>query len=252
MVLLGAGPSVASRHVAKSLPDDAIDQPRRTAGANAVPVWHPLALVALIVSVAVAGRLLPANAHELHGRGEPIAGAYVPMLLVNWGLLLYVCRVGRPRFAFAELAGLRAYTPRRAVGDAALALLVAACLFGGETAWEIGFGSPGSSATDALLPSTLVERIVWCAVAVSVGISEELVYRGYLATELARVTTSPLAGLLGQALLFAVAHAEQGGTTMLRFFVYAVGLGVLAIKRGSLVPGMLAHAGIDLYAGLSH
>jgi hypothetical protein len=39
---------------------------------------------------------------------------------------------------------------------------------------------------------------------------------------------------------------------MARFFVYAVGLGALALGRRSLVPGILAHAGLDLFAGLSH
>ena len=238
--------------VAKSLPTDATNEPRSALGGGAVPAWHPLALISLILLVSVTGFVLSPHAPSVHAPPHRILGAYVPLLLVSWGLLLYVCRVGRPRFEFAELAGLHAYDSLRACGDAALALLAASFLVGGEVLWEGAFGAVRSEAAEALLPSTALERVVWCAVAVSVGISEEIVYRGYLARELGRWLASPLAGIFGQALLFALAHGEQGPATMLRFFVYASGLGALAFKRRSLVPGMLAHAGVDLLAGLSH
>jgi membrane protease YdiL (CAAX protease family) len=209
--------------------------------------------VCLLLLVSITGTLLAGRQSELVGaHGAPIVHAYLPLLVVNWALLLYVCRLGRPRFAFAELAGLRAATPARVLGDVGLALLAASLLVAGETGWRFAFGNAENAATSALLPSTPVERVVWCAVAVSVGVAEEVVYRGYLASELARWTSSRAGGVLGQALLFALAHGEQGPSAMLRFFVYAVGLGALALARGSLVPGMLAHVGIDLVAGLSH
>jgi membrane protease YdiL (CAAX protease family) len=234
------------------LPKEAFDQSVSALGPTTVPIWHPLALVTLLVLVATAGHFLPGTSSAFPARGERIVNAYVPMLLVNWGLLLYVCRVGRPRFAFAELTGIRGYTAVRLATDVALAVLTAAGLMGGEMAWELAFGDARSSAVDALLPSTFLERIVWCVVAVSVGIAEEVVYRGYLLRELSHWTKSRSLGLLAQAVLFALAHGEQGLGAMARFFVYAVGLGALALARRSLVPGMLAHAAIDLLAGLTH
>lgn len=219
---------------------------------SAVPAWHPLALVGLVLLVSSTGILLSASHHEVAGvPGPRIVGAYVPMLFVSWGLLLYVCRVGRARFEFTELAGLRAYTPARAAGDVALALTAALVILGGEALWHAAFENARSAAVELLLPSTPAERAVWCVVAVSVGVSEEVVYRGYLATELARFTSSSSAGVLGQALLFAFAHADQGAGTALRFFCYAAGLGALARVRRSLMPGILAHVGLDLLAGLT-
>jgi uncharacterized protein len=176
----------------------------------------------------------------------------VPFLLTSWGLLLYVCRVGRRRFAFTELVSTGAYTPSRAFMDLVLACCVAAVLIGSEVVWHAVFGGARNPAAQASLPTTPLEHAVWCVVAVSAGISEEVVYRGYLTTELTRFTASRAGGVLGQALLFALAHGEQGGGAMLRFFFYAVGLGVLALARRSLVPGILAHVGLDLVAGLSH
>lgn len=221
---------------------------------NAVPAWHPAALVTLILLVSATGALLsaPPTAPPMHG--TRIGQAYVPLLLVNWGFLLYVCRIGRPRWAFSELAGLRAYTPftpSRVVRDVALAVVAAAALIGGELAWQLVFGMTRNAAASAMLPQTSLERAVWCAVAVSAGVSEELVYRGYLVAELERWTASPLAAVLGQALLFSLAHGQQGMGAMLRFFAYAAGLGALALARRSLVPGILAHVGVDLVAGLS-
>jgi membrane protease YdiL (CAAX protease family) len=224
------------------------------ARAALVPVWHPAALVALMLLVSAVGGVLSAQQHALPAPrgGSLVVRAYVPLLLVSWGLLLYVCRVGRSRFVFAELVASGAYTPRRALGDVALSCLAASMLIGGEVAWQAAFGAARNAAAEALLPSTALERVVWCAVALSAALSEEIVYRGYLATELTRWTASRAAGVLGQAALFALAHGEQGGGAMLRFFVYASGLCVLARARRSLVPGILAHAGVDLLAGLGH
>jgi membrane protease YdiL (CAAX protease family) len=225
----------------------------RAAAPNTVPAWHPAALIALMLLVAATGSVLSARHAELPPPHRSLVlGAYVPLLLVNWGLVLYACRVGRPRSAFTELAGTAGYTLRRACVDVALACCVAAVLLGGEAAWQLAFGAGRNAAAEALLPVTAPERAAWCLVAVSVGVSEELVYRGYLVDELTRASGSRVAAVLGQALLFGLAHADQGSSAVLRFFCYAVGLAVLALTRRSLVPGMIAHVAVDLLAGLSH
>ncbi len=224
----------------------------RAVHASRVPAWHPAALVALMLLVSAVGTVLSSRGSELTApHGPLVLRAYVPFLLVSWGLLLYVCRVGRRCFVFTELVAAGAYTPWRAFVDVALACGGAAVLIGAEVVWHSAFGGARNPAVEALLPSTPLERAVWCVVAVSAGISEEVVYRGYLVTELTRFTASRAGGVLGQALLFALAHGEQGASAMLRFFCYALGLGVLARARRSLVPGMLAHIGVDLLAGLS-
>jgi membrane protease YdiL (CAAX protease family) len=225
----------------------------RAVDPRTVPAWHPTALVALMLLVSAAGSVLSARHSTLaEPHGPLILRAYLPLLLVSWGLLLYVCRVGRPRFVFGELVRSGVYTPSRLLSDVALGCCAGAALIAGEVGWQSAFGSARNAAAAALLPSTSLERAVWCVVALSAGVSEELVYRGYLALELTRFTGSRAVGVLGQALLFALAHGEQGSGAMLRFFVYAVGFGVLARARRSLVPGMLAHVGVDLIAGLGH
>jgi membrane protease YdiL (CAAX protease family) len=220
---------------------------------NAVPAWHPLALVALMLSVATVGLIsLGTGPRDASLDASRIIDAYLPMLAVSWGLFLYVCRVGRSRSAFVELAGLEGYSVRRALGDGVLALLVAIALVLGELAWQVAFGGTRSARVDALLPVTASERAAWCVVALSAALTEEVVYRGYLRRELGRLLGGPAFGVVGQAVLFALAHGEQGCGAMLRYFAYAIGLAVLAQRRGSLVPGMLGHAAVDLAAGLAH
>jgi membrane protease YdiL (CAAX protease family) len=107
-----------------------------------------------------------------------------------------------------------------------------------------------NAAIAQLLPSTEAERLTWLVVAVSVGFCEEVVYRGYLQTQLAAFTRSRTLGVALQAALFGIAHLEQGPASALRIGAYGLVLGVLASARGSLLPGMLCHIGIDLASGL--
>ncbi|HSU41817.1 MAG TPA: CPBP family intramembrane glutamic endopeptidase [Polyangiaceae bacterium] len=130
-------------------------------------------------------------------------------------------------------------------------MALAAALILGELGWQFAVGDVRNARVDMLLPLTRVERAVWCAVALSAAFSEEVVYRGYLARELTRLSARPAVGVLGQAVLFGLAHGEQGSGTMLRFFVYAVGLALVAAARRSLVPCIIGHASVDLLAGFA-
>lgn len=197
------------------------------------PWWHTAALAVVIVSVAVAGSLSP------HGQqpASRIAAVYVPTIVVQIGLVFWVSRALRSRSVLRELVG------RAALADVPLALALAAVVVGGE----LVFGSPSESAL-AILPRTGSERVVWILLAASVGFAEELVYRGYLVVQLRALTRSSAAAVVLQALLFAVAHAYQGAGAMLRFAVYALAFGAVAVRRGSLWPTILCHVGIDALA----
>lgn len=100
-----------------------------------------------------------------------------------------------------------------------------------------------------LLPETGLERVVWLAVAASAGFCEEVVYRGYLQLQLTTFTGSALAGIVLQAALFGVAHADQGLQAVPRAALCGLMLGALARARKSQWPGILCHAGVDLASG---
>jgi membrane protease YdiL (CAAX protease family) len=211
------------------------------------PPWHTAVLIALILGVAALGTWLSGGPHDvtpLPASGSRITALYLPMITVQWGLAVYVCRIGRGESALGSLVGRTWHTIRGAAVDVAVAI---ACV-GLVLALEHALGPPSAgraAAVSALLPHTLAERGVWSAVALSAGVCEELVYRGYLQTQLRAFTGSAAAGVLVQGALFGIAHGEQGAGAAARAAVYGVVLGLLALSRKSLVPGMLTHVAID-------
>jgi hypothetical protein len=212
------------------------------------PRWHSAALIALMIAVAVTGTLLartdgPMAAPSGGGR---VVRVYLPMLLVNAGLTFYVCRVGRARNVLRSLLGRGWDSIGRACTDLALALAAGLVIEGAEAA----FATWHQTAASLLLPHTLAERTIWILVAMTVGSCEEIVYRGYLQTQLTAFTHRASVAIVLQALLFGMAHGDQGLAVALRFTVYGVMLGALARWRRSLFPGIACHIGIDLASGL--
>lgn len=212
--------------------------------------WHTGALIGLIVAVATTGAVLQ-NRGILAGTpaaSSRILTIYVPMIVVQCGLVAYVCRIGRQHNVLGQLIGERWTTLRPAIIDVALALLLALMI--GASEWcarTVGMTNSVSSAD--VRPHALVERFAWIAVAVSVGSGEEIVYRGYLRTQLTAFTRSSGAGILLQAVLFGIAHADQGTSTAARFVLYGLAFGSLAWWRRGLLAVMIGHVLIDLAAG---
>ena len=219
------------------------------------PPWHTAALVAVMLAVAITGSLLqraappPVSAALPGSSSTRIWQQYLPLLLVNGLLVLYVARLFRTRNALSDLVGRLWRRPADAAIDAAFAVLAFALIVAIEALTAPLFAGRNAAVT-ALLPSTGAERLTWLFVASVVGACEELVYRGYLQTQLGAFTRSATLGLVLQAALFGLAHLEQGAGSALRIAVYGLGFGLLALRRASLLPGILCHVGIDVASGL--
>ena len=101
---------------------------------------------------------------------------------------------------------------------------------------------------DALLPRTAVERRGFARLALTAGVCEELLYRGFLLAVV--VAEAPELGpwrlVLVSALAFAVAHTYQGVAGMLTAGVLGAGFGVLFLGTGSLLLPVLLHVLVDL------
>lgn len=236
---------------ASSLP--ARDTTPRVESPDLADRWHTAALITLILGVAVVGTLLSrlSNLPAPPLDRSRIAGSYVPSIVVQWSLLVYVCRVGRTRNALPSLLGARSWTPREVGIDLLLAsagsLLIQACELVGAK-W---LGAVDDLGLAAILPRSWPERLAWIVVAVSAGFCEEVVYRGYLQTQLTAFTRRASMAIVLQACLFGIAHAEQGLGTIIRVAFYGLGFGVLAWWRKGLVPGIVCHVWIDLHSGLA-
>ncbi len=215
------------------------------------PAWHTAALVALLLAVSSTGAWLASRSSAIAAAppSSRITAVYLPVIGVSWALAIYVCRIGRAHNAFASLIGRRWNSVARASTDVALALIGWVAIVAFDLAWARWLGGErGGIAT--MLPHTWAERLTWVAVALSVGVCEEIVYRGYLQTQLSAFARSATIGIVLQAILFGIAHGEQGAGAVIRMTIYGVAFGALARWRRSLLPGITCHVVIDLASGL--
>ncbi len=99
-----------------------------------------------------------------------------------------------------------------------------------------------------LIPTRPAEWNWFRPLAVSAGICEEIMFRGYLVWLL-----QSRLGLYGAAavsvVIFGLAHGYQGGKFGTRAFLAGLGMQALALATGSIVPGIALHALIDLGSG---
>jgi membrane protease YdiL (CAAX protease family) len=102
-----------------------------------------------------------------------------------------------------------------------------------------------------LLPATGYERIVFVAVALTAGLCEEFLYRGWLLNVIAAASGSVFVALIVSSIVFGLAHFYQGPNGMLGAGVLGVVFGTLFIVSGSLFPVQALHALIDLNNGLA-
>ena len=104
---------------------------------------------------------------------------------------------------------------------------------------------------ERLLPRRAVEFGPYCALAVTAGVCEEFLYRGFAITALYRAGMASWAVVTISSVLFGLAHAYQGrggivGTMLLGFlFAWA------RLTFASLIPVMMWHAAVDLAAGVA-
>ncbi len=101
-----------------------------------------------------------------------------------------------------------------------------------------------------LLPRGPVEIALWVAVAVTAGICEEAIFRGYLQRQfLAWTGYAPAAIVLG-SVAFGAGHIYQGYRSAVLITCYGAMFGVLAHWRKTVRPGMIAHAWQDTLSGI--
>lgn len=198
----------------------------------------------------------------LHRRFEAAAGTaagarrwlYRRLLLLEWGLVVLVVAVSfvATQVGWAEL-GLR-WPDRISVATAVvvtvilLVSVVSVRALRGGALREAGTESAALRSVGSLLPRTDSERRLFGAVALTAGIAEEVVYRGFGIAVLAALGPSlpgwALVGIAGAA--FGLAHAYQGWTGIVTTGLLGSVLAAVYLDTGSLLVPVLLHALIDL------
>jgi membrane protease YdiL (CAAX protease family) len=219
----------------------------KPAGLIAAP-WHTVLILALIAGNAWRG-WLHADAIR-HAASVNHVALYARTILFEWLLLgimlLGVWRHGTSLFTVMGERWRSAAEVLRDVGIALVFLMVSVfltSLFGPQDP-----GLKADSAVRFLLPHGKLEDVLWICLAVSAGICEEAIYRGYLQRQLAAVSRNAVVGILLSAGMFGAGHAYQGWRNAALIGVGGALAGALAYWRRSVRPGMIAHAMQDSLA----
>jgi len=108
---------------------------------------------------------------------------------------------------------------------------------------------PAASSLARLIPHSHLELYLWYFVAISAGVTEEIVYRGYLQKQFEAWTRNVPGSMFLSAVLFGFGHIYQGWKRAIMMGTYGWMLGWLAKRQNSLRPGILAHSWQDSLAG---
>ena len=84
--------------------------------------------------------------------------------------------------------------------------------------------------------------------ALTAGICEETIFRGYLQRQLSAWTGNVVLGALGQAIVFGLCHAYQGIKNMALICIWGFIFGAFTLWQKGLRSSVLAHAALDIFS----
>ncbi len=102
---------------------------------------------------------------------------------------------------------------------------------------------------ERILPQSTVELLPYLALAITAGLCEEFLYRGFAMAVLLHVGLQAWAAVLVSSLLFGVAHSYQGRGGIVMTLVIGLLLGTSRLAYDSLVPAIFWHSAVDVVAG---
>jgi len=123
----------------------------------------------------------------------------------------------------------------------ALATLVAMGVIGNLSNMVLGRLHQDSAAFRALVAQNLVEALAFMVPAFSAGFVEEFVFRGYLQRQFQALCGNTVVAAVLQVMVFSLGHYYQGWIRLVPVVLIGALLTVVALRRKSLVPGMIAH-----------
>ncbi|NNM07320.1 MAG: CPBP family intramembrane metalloprotease [Gemmatimonadetes bacterium] len=111
-------------------------------------------------------------------------------------------------------------------------------------------GSSESPLLRELLPKTRGEKGVFFILSLAAGVGEELAYRGFLIPALTAVFGWSWGAAILSSVLFGLLHGYQGWLGIVRTATLGFVLAASFILSGVLWPAIIAHAILDMIAGI--
>lgn len=104
---------------------------------------------------------------------------------------------------------------------------------------------------ERILPHSKIELLPYFALALTAGLCEEFLYRGFAMAALTRAGLPSVVVVLLSSVLFGLAHLYQGVGGVLSTLVVGTVFGTARIAYDGMVPVILWHAVIDGVAGVA-
>lgn len=104
---------------------------------------------------------------------------------------------------------------------------------------------------ERVLPKSPLEFAPYCALAMTAGICEEFLYRGFTMAVLTRLGLAAWLVVLISSVLFGLAHTYQGKTGVVGTTLMGLVFGTARVAVRTLVPVIVWHTVVDIVAGLA-
>ena len=104
---------------------------------------------------------------------------------------------------------------------------------------------------ERILPQSTKELIPFLALALTAGICEEFLYRGFAMAAFGRAGFPIWASVVVSSILFGAAHVYQGRGGAIGTGLLGLLFGAFRSILGSLVPVAAWHAAVDVVAGIA-
>jgi len=222
-------------------------------GQQVAPWWHTIILVVIFVGMSALGGL---GTKTKHLEGHQVS-TYIVTIVFEWILLAFVwwgLRMRHVRLGsllgerYGGWAGFRRY-----LVYAGVFWIISYFFLTGSGLLlkflHIGKAGPSEKAL-ALAPTSPFQILLWFLVCITAGICEEFIFRGYLLRQFSSLGGKVWIGVVLSSLVFGASHGYEGLAPMIVIFAYGILFCLLLLKSKSLIPGMIAHAWQDIFAGL--
>ncbi len=110
---------------------------------------------------------------------------------------------------------------------------------------------PIQALAERILPQSPMELIPFLALALTAGVCEEFLYRGFAMASVSRAGLPSAVVVLLSSVLFGLAHLYQGRAGFFSTMVLGILFGISRAALNSLLPVIVWHVGVDVVAGIA-